>query len=52
MEKYYKASVSDSQQKPSPEQADIVRLNILKQMIDNEILWQRATKLNLAARRG
>jgi peptidyl-prolyl cis-trans isomerase SurA len=49
MEKYYKASVSDSQQKPSPEQADIVRLNILKQMIDNEILWQRATKLNLAA---
>ena len=34
---------------PSPEQADIVRLNILKQMIDDEILWQRAAKLNLAA---
>jgi peptidyl-prolyl cis-trans isomerase SurA len=49
MEKYYKASVGDTQQKPSAEQADIVRLNILKQMIDDEILWQRATKLNLAA---
>lgn len=49
LEKYYKASLGDTQQKPSPEQADIVRLNILKQMIDDEILWQRATKLNLAA---
>ena len=36
-------------QKPSAEQADIVRLNILRQMIDDEILWQRAAKLNLAA---
>ncbi|MFZ1083767.1 MAG: peptidylprolyl isomerase, partial [Terracidiphilus sp.] len=39
----------DSTQKPSPEQADIVRLNILRGMIEDEILWQRATKLNLAA---
>jgi peptidyl-prolyl cis-trans isomerase SurA len=49
MEKYFKASLADSAQKPSAEQADIVRLNILKQMIDDEILWQRAAKLNLAA---
>jgi len=49
MEKYYKANLGDSTQKPSPEQADTVRLNILKQMIDDEILWQRAAKLNLAA---
>ena len=34
---------------PSAEQADIVRLNILRQMIDDEILQQRAAKLNLAA---
>jgi hypothetical protein len=39
----------DSQQQPSPEQAGIVRLNILHQMIEDEILWQRAAKLNLAA---
>jgi peptidyl-prolyl cis-trans isomerase SurA len=50
LEKYYTAaSLSNGAQKPSPEQADIARLNILKQMIEDEILWQRATKLNLAA---
>ncbi len=49
LEKYYKANLGDNPQKPSPEQADIVRLNILKQMIDDEILWQRASKLNLTA---
>jgi peptidyl-prolyl cis-trans isomerase SurA len=49
LEKYYKANVGESQQKPSAEQADIVRLNILRQMIEDEILWQRAAKLNLAA---
>jgi peptidyl-prolyl cis-trans isomerase SurA len=49
LEKYYKANLGDNAQKPSPEQADIVRLNILKQMIDDEILWQRASKLNLTA---
>ncbi len=36
-------------QEPSPEQADIVRLNILQQLIEDEILQQRAAKLNLAA---
>lgn len=49
MEKYYKNSLGDTQQQPSDEQADIVRLNILKQMIEDEILQQRAAKLNLAA---
>jgi peptidyl-prolyl cis-trans isomerase SurA len=49
LEQYYKAGLVDNPQKPSPEQADIVRLNILKQMIDDEILWQRAAKLNLTA---
>ena len=39
----------DSPQEPSPEQADIARLTILDQMIDDEILQQRAAKLNLAA---
>jgi peptidyl-prolyl cis-trans isomerase SurA len=49
LEKYYQASIGDGQQKPSADQADIVRLNILRQMIEDEILWQRASKLNLAA---
>jgi len=49
LDKYYKANLSDNAPKPSAEQANIVRLNILRQMIDEEILWQRAAKLNLAA---
>lgn len=49
VEKYYKANVGDNPQQPSPEQAGIVRLQILHQLIEDEILQQRAAKLNLAA---
>jgi peptidyl-prolyl cis-trans isomerase SurA len=49
LEKYYKNSLGDNPQEPSAEQANIVRLNILRQMIEDEILQQRAAKLNLAA---
>jgi peptidyl-prolyl cis-trans isomerase SurA len=49
VEKYYKASVGENPQTPSPEQASIVRLQILHQLIEDEILQQRAAKLNLAA---
>ena len=49
LEKYFKANLGDNSPKPSAEQADIVRLNILRQLIDDEILWQRAGKLNLTA---
>lgn len=49
VEKYYKATVGDNPQTPSPEQAAIVRLNILHQLIEDEIYQQRAAKLNLAA---
>ena len=49
VEKYYKANLPENQPEPSPEQANIMRLNILKGMIEDEILQQRAAKLNLAA---
>ncbi len=49
LEKYYKAKLGDTPQEPSAEQANIVRLNVLREMIDDEILQQRAAKLNLAA---
>ncbi len=49
LDKYYQASLGDSSQQPTPEQAEIVRLNVLKQMIEDEILQQRAAKLSLAA---
>jgi peptidyl-prolyl cis-trans isomerase SurA len=49
VEKYYKSNLGDSQQSPTPEQAGIQRLSVLRSLIDEEILQQRADKLNLAA---
>lgn len=49
LEKYYKASLGETPEAPSSQQADIQRLNLLRGMIDDEILQQRAAKLNLVA---
>ena len=49
LERYYLASMGENQQKPTPVEANIRRLQILHGMIDDEILQQRAAKLNLAA---
>jgi peptidyl-prolyl cis-trans isomerase SurA len=45
----YKATQGETPQAPSAEQANIVRLNLLQKLVDDEILQQRAEKLNLAA---
>jgi peptidyl-prolyl cis-trans isomerase SurA len=44
-----KMSQGEAPEDPSPEQADIARLTILRQMIDEEIFQQRAAKLNVVA---
>jgi peptidyl-prolyl cis-trans isomerase SurA len=49
LESAYKASETDSQQKLDPAASDIRRLQILHSMIDDEILQQRAARLNLTA---
>ena len=49
LEKYYTNSLGDAQQQPSPEQADSLRLSTLQQLIDDEIMQQRAAKLGLQA---
>ena len=49
VQKYYDNTTADSPQKPSLEQADTLRLNILRELVDNEILMQRAEKLGLLA---
>ncbi|HEY3705453.1 MAG TPA: SurA N-terminal domain-containing protein [Terracidiphilus sp.] len=49
LEKIYKANLDQNQPEPSAEQANILRLNALKSMIDDEILQQRAATLNLSA---
>jgi peptidyl-prolyl cis-trans isomerase SurA len=49
LEKYYDNQQAESQQKLSGEQATSLRLGILRQLIDNEILMRRAEKLGLLA---
>ena len=44
-----KIGQGETSQEPSSEQAEMTRLAILRQMIDDEILQQTATKLNVAA---
>lgn len=49
VERMYQNNLGESQQQPSPVQADIMRLNILRQLIDEEIVMQQAAKQNLTA---
>jgi peptidyl-prolyl cis-trans isomerase SurA len=49
VDKYYQNQTAGAPQKPGDEQADSLRLSILKELIDNEILMQRAEKLGLLA---
>jgi peptidyl-prolyl cis-trans isomerase SurA len=49
LERNYQIQLGDNPQKPSDQEADILRLNVLQKMIQSEILQQRAAKLNLTA---
>ena len=49
VEKYYQNQTAGSEQQPTGEQAVTLRLNILHELIDNEILMHRAEKLGLLA---
>jgi peptidyl-prolyl cis-trans isomerase SurA len=49
VEKYYQNQTAGSEQQPVGEQATSLRLSILHELIDNEILMRRAEKLGLLA---
>jgi peptidyl-prolyl cis-trans isomerase SurA len=49
VDKYYDNSVASAQQVPTGEQATILRLNILHQLIEDEMVMRRAEKLVLLA---
>jgi peptidyl-prolyl cis-trans isomerase SurA len=49
LERNYQIQLGDNPQKPSDQEADILRLNVLRSMIQKEILQQQAAKLNLTA---
>lgn len=48
VERYYRSQFSQ-QQPPSPPEAEILKLNILDELIDNELLLEQARKLGLEA---
>ena len=52
MDKAYQSQLGDAQQQqqtPTREQSDSLRLNVLRSLIDEEIVEQRAAKMNLTA---
>ena len=49
LERNYQIQLGDNPQKPSDQEADILRLNVLQKMIQSEIQQQQAAKLNLTA---
>ncbi|MDE3201218.1 MAG: SurA N-terminal domain-containing protein [Acidobacteriota bacterium] len=49
VERLYKANLGDTPEEPTPEQARIMKLKVLQQMIQDEIIQQQAAKLHLAA---
>ncbi|HEY1264678.1 MAG TPA: SurA N-terminal domain-containing protein [Terriglobales bacterium] len=49
VDKYYESRFAGTNQRPSGEQETSLRLSILRQLIDNEILMRRAEKLGLLA---
>lgn len=48
-ERLYRTNLGESKQEPPKDQADNVRLNIVRTLVDEEIVDQRAAKLNLTA---
>ncbi len=49
LERNYQIQLGDNPQKPSDQEADMLRLNVLQKMILSEIEQQQAAKLNLTA---
>jgi peptidyl-prolyl cis-trans isomerase SurA len=52
VEKYYRTRINPEGQEPSQEEALSLKLNVLDELINNEILIERAKKLNLEASDG
>jgi peptidyl-prolyl cis-trans isomerase SurA len=52
VEKYYKTRINPEAQETSPEDVLSGKLNVVEQLINNEILLERAKKLNLEASDG
>jgi peptidyl-prolyl cis-trans isomerase SurA len=52
VEKYYRSRINPEAQETSPEEVLSGKLNVIEQLVNNEILLERAKKLNLEASDG
>ncbi|HVB99509.1 MAG TPA: SurA N-terminal domain-containing protein [Candidatus Dormibacteraeota bacterium] len=51
VDRYYRSQM-DQRQQPSPEEEALLKLNILDELVNNELLWEQAQKLGLEATDG
>ena len=49
MDRAYQAQMGEGQGQPSFDQGEFLRLNVLRELVDEEIVQQRAAKMNLTA---
>ncbi len=49
VERFYRDNIGNNKEQPTKEQAEATRLQILRQLIDEEIVQQAAKKMNLVA---
>ena len=49
LEKYYRSQMQGSSEKPDEEQATMMKLNLLRELVYNQIMLQRAERLGLMA---
>jgi peptidyl-prolyl cis-trans isomerase SurA len=49
LDRVYKAQLGEAQQQPSHDQTDALRLQELRELVDEEMVEQRAAKMNLTA---
>ncbi|HYM11752.1 MAG TPA: peptidylprolyl isomerase [Bryobacterales bacterium] len=49
LDKYYRSQTQGSAEKPDEEQVTLMKLNLLRELIDNQIMLQRAERLGLMA---
>ena len=49
LDRYYRSQLQDQEHPPSDEQEQMLRLNLLREIIDRQILLQRAERLGLLA---
>jgi len=49
LDRYFQSQISENESPPGPDQAQMIRLNLLRELIDRQLLLQKAEELGLMA---